>query len=265
MISRLSKVFVALIPLLFFNLILAQQTQTDKDEELQQKMIELEKKSVEVLDLRSALTIQEAELEDLRSETDQLKNLRSSLVDSLKNKQDEIQNLKMILKALEEDKKLSQDMVKSISSSDTASTAHIDKTENENSESYSGTDTEFREIYNRALNFYFEGSYKNSIDNFNYLLSINTVHPLADNCQYWLGECYYSMELYADAIAEFNKVENLGDKNKADAALFKIGLSYLKMGNKEDAVFSFRNLERQYPESELVTKAKEYLTTQQKF
>jgi TolA-binding protein len=97
------------------------------------------------------------------------------------------------------------------------------------------------------------------------LLSTAAGSPLSDNCQYWLGECLYSQEKYHEAIDAFRKVQNLGDGNKADAALFKIGLSYLKLNRKNDARAAFNELEKNYPQSELVAKSRQYNLSQDKF
>jgi len=75
----------------------------------------------------------------------------------------------------------------------------------------------------------------------------------------------YSQEKYSRAIEEFKKVGPLGDGNKADAALFKIGMSYLKMEQQSQALNAFKQLEKQFPGSELLEKAQQYLTTQEKF
>jgi len=234
------------------------QTKPDVNKELEQKRSEVEQKSVEVLDLKSALTIQEAELNDLKTEMEDIKSHNQSLADSMKAKQDEIANLKAILKAYEDEKKVSQEVVKTIQDLDTP----VDSSE---ATPLPLDDTDYREDYNTALNLYFDRNYKGAIDGFLNLLSISTTHSLADNCQYWIGECYYSLDDYFSAVAAFQKVAGLGDSNKSDAALFKIGMSYLKMGKKDKAVASFKLLEKQFPSSELVPKAKQYLTTQEKF
>jgi len=234
------------------------QAKTDVNKELQQKRSEVEQKSVEVLELRSAMTIQEAELNNLQTEMEDIKSHNQSLADSMKAKQDEIANLKTILKAYEDEKKVSQEVVKTIQDLDTP----VDSSE---ATPLPLDDTDYREDYNTALNLYFDRDYKGAIKGFMNLLSISTTHTLADNCQYWIGESYYSLDNYSAAIAAFQKVSGLGDGNKSDAALFKIGMSYLKMGKKDKAVASFKLLEKNFPSSELVPKAKQYLTTQEKF
>jgi len=238
----------------------AQQSQTkpDVNMELQQKRSEVEQKSVEVLELRSAMTIQEAEMSNLKTEMEDIKSHNQSLADSMKAKQDEIANLKAILKAYEDEKKVSQEVVKTIQDLETP----VDSSE---ATLLPFNDNDYREEYNTALNLYFDRDYKGAIKDFLNLLSISSTHALADNCEYWIGESYYSLDNYSEAIVAFQKVSGLGDGNKSDAALFKIGMSYLKMGKKAKAVDSFKLLEKNFPASDLVPKAKQYLTTQEKF
>jgi TolA-binding protein len=252
--------------LVMITLVIAQTDTTDN--ELTSKKTQLDEKNVDRLELQSDLSIQERELRDIRTEIEQLKQYNKRLEDSLKTKQAQIdslydqqhqvENFKLIATTLEEDKTLTEGILKSIQQSeeqpsDTVPTmVEVD-------------DTEYRARYNEALNLYFDRDYQQSIEKFSALLALSKTHPLADNCQYWIGECNYSKEKYLAAIADFQRVKGLGDGNKSDAALFKIGMSYLKMGNQTEAVAAFQRLEKQFPKSDLLGKAQQYLTNQEKF
>lgn len=248
----MDRVIAVILSLVFFVSAWAQSV----DKELEEKRKELEKKAVEILDLRSALIIQQAELEQLRAELERLKSQNQLLYDSLKRRETEIKNLKELIRTIREDKKFSRAILENIKSSPEADTgearAEIDA-------------REYSSIYSEALSLYFGREYKTSIEKFRYLVSVDKTHPLADNAQYWLGECYYSMEKYDKAISAFEAVPDLGDGNKTDAALFKIALSYLKLGEKQKAEEVFRKLEVVCPESKLIEKAKEYLNLGESF
>ena len=84
---------------------------------------------------------------------------------------------------------------------------------------------DYRRQYNAALNKYFQRDYPSAIKLFRKLIKANPEGIYADNCQYWIGESYYSMENYQQAIEEFSKVSSFPENNKADHALFKIGMS----------------------------------------
>ncbi|MBN2602481.1 MAG: tetratricopeptide repeat protein [Candidatus Marinimicrobia bacterium] len=236
--------------------------------DISEKKAELNEKNVEVLELQSNLSNHDGELQTIRDEIEKLKTynkrLQDSLltkqveIDSLREQQNQVENFKMIVTAFDEDKALTDEILESIKASDAVP-------ENTVSAVPDVDDSEYRTLYNEALNLYFDRDYPASIERFRKLLAMSQRHPLADNCQYWLGENLYSQEKYSRAIEEFKKVGPLGDGNKADAALFKIGMSYLKMEQQSQALSAFKQLEKQFPDSELLGKAQQYLTTQEKF
>lgn len=120
------------------------------------------------------------------------------------------------------------------------------------------TAREYRRQYNAALNKYFQRDYASAIKLFNELINLWPDETYADNCQYWIGECYYSLENYQQAIEEFSKVSAFPENNKADHALFKIGMCYLQIGNKAEAETLFRQVMEKYPESDMIPRVKEY-------
>lgn len=256
-----------LVLLIGVMVVTAAQTDSTVDE-ISEKKAELSDKNVEVLELQSEISVHDAELQAIREEIQRLKQynrqLRDSLlakqseVDSLKEQQNQVENFKLIVNTFDEDKALTEEILESIKSNNVVAQDADTLVQEVN-------DSEYRTQYNEALNLYFDRDYSASLERFRILLQTSRRHPLADNCQYWLGENLYSQEKYPQAVEAFQKVKPLGDGNKADAALFKIGLSYLKMNNQPEALAAFRRLEREFPNSELVEKARKYLTTQEKF
>lgn len=113
--------------------------------------------------------------------------------------------------------------------------------------------------YNHALNTFNEGKYHDAIKLFRELVNINPDHELADNAQYWLGECYYALGDYRVAIGEFEKVFSFSDENKYDDAQYKLGICYLMLGDKRKAKEAFNILITKYPDSEYVERAKKYI------
>jgi tol-pal system protein YbgF len=118
---------------------------------------------------------------------------------------------------------------------------------------------DFNRDYKMALSEYENRNYKQAIQVFEELLAGNTKGSLSDNCQYWLGECYYGMGKYTQAIVEFTKVFEFNNSNKSDAAQLKIGLCHLRMGDKARAKEELERLLSDYPKSEYVGKVKSYL------
>ncbi|HNS73641.1 MAG TPA: tetratricopeptide repeat protein [bacterium] len=124
----------------------------------------------------------------------------------------------------------------------------------------SGSGT-YQERYDRARALYESRRYKEAIQEFAALLSTDSSHKLADNCQYWIGECYYGMRAYNQAIIEFEKIFTFNDSDKNDDAQLKLGLCYTRIGNVEKAKVEFQKLVDTYPDSEFISRAQYYLQT----
>jgi len=113
--------------------------------------------------------------------------------------------------------------------------------------------------YADARNLYEQRRYADAASAFQAILAENDKSSYADNCQYWIGEAYYGMGKFAQAIAEFEKVFTFPRSNKTDAALLKIGLCYLQIGERQQARSQLEQLIATYPGSQYVAKARKYL------
>jgi len=82
---------------------------------------------------------------------------------------------------------------------------------------------------------------------------------LADNAQYWIGESYYGLGRYRQALAAFTRVHAFDPTEKEDDAQLMIARSYLALGEKDQAVTAFRRLMSEYADSEYVTAARKEL------
>jgi tetratricopeptide (TPR) repeat protein len=88
------------------------------------------------------------------------------------------------------------------------------------------------------------------------LIRDNTVRPnLADNCYYWIGECYYAKRAFLDAISCFYKVLEFPRANKAESARMKIALAWYNLGDKEKSCAEVNAILKIYPESEFRKRA----------
>jgi len=103
--------------------------------------------------------------------------------------------------------------------------------------------------YNRALWNFNNGNYQLASDLFIRIRSDKN-NDLADNAQYWLGECFYAQGLYRQAIAEFENVFTYNKKDKYDDAQLKLGYCYKKLRNSVRAVEEFERFVQYYPYSE---------------
>jgi len=117
----------------------------------------------------------------------------------------------------------------------------------------------FVQRYAEARNLYEQRRYAEAASAFQAILAENDKSSYADNCQYWIGESYYGLGKFPQAIAEFEKVFTFARSNKTDAALLKIGVCYLQMGERQQARSQLEQLIATYPSSPYVAKARKYL------
>ena len=115
---------------------------------------------------------------------------------------------------------------------------------------------DFGADYQRALDLFHKRWYLQAAALFKKLADSDRTHDLADNCQYWLGECYYAQKQYENAMAEFEKVFTFPNTNKADAAQLKIGLCWLELKEYPEAREQLIRLLSVYPSSEYVPRAR---------
>jgi len=113
--------------------------------------------------------------------------------------------------------------------------------------------------YQAALRDYNDQKYDQAIGELGEILAMAPQSNLADNAQYWIGECYYALKDYRHALSEFQKVLAYSKTNKADAAQLKIAMCYLELGDRTKARAELRKLIRDYPKSEYVPRARSQL------
>lgn len=119
---------------------------------------------------------------------------------------------------------------------------------------------DYAQRYDQARQLYEQRRYRDAITAFSTLLAEDDRNSLADNCQYWIGECYYGLGNYAQSTAEFQKVLAFSRSDKLDDAHLKLGLCYLRTGDRARARSELEQLLAIYPNSEYVEKARRYLS-----
>jgi tol-pal system protein YbgF len=87
-------------------------------------------------------------------------------------------------------------------------------------------------------------------------------HDLADNAQYWLGECFYDQKRFDKAAPEFRVVvQRWPTGNKAPDAMLKLGFSLIAMGEADKGRAALRELPATYPRTEAARLASERLAS----
>ena len=104
---------------------------------------------------------------------------------------------------------------------------------------------------------YQNGQYENAITGFAGLVMGDPTNDLADNSQYWLAECYYTMKNFKRAAIEFEKVFTFPSTDKDDDAQLKLGHCHRSMGNFDKALEEYQRLIDYFPGSEFYEKARE--------
>jgi len=123
------------------------------------------------------------------------------------------------------------------------------------------SNSEYAQYYQDALDDVYGKRFDQAIVKFQDLLRQGDSDNLADNAQYWIGECNYALGNYQIAITEFERVFAFENNNKIDDAQFMIGIAYLKAGDPRLAQFELSNLLAFYQDSEYIDRAeREFLS-----
>ncbi|MBH0199992.1 MAG: tol-pal system protein YbgF [Nitrospira sp.] len=106
--------------------------------------------------------------------------------------------------------------------------------------------------------------YEAALAGFRLFMELHSQSALAANAQYWIGECQYRMGRYKDALNSFyNVVMNYPLSPKQAASTLKLGQTYAKLGDHDNARIMFERVVDQYPatsEADLARRAIELAT-----
>lgn len=116
-----------------------------------------------------------------------------------------------------------------------------------------------RVLYENALQAFDGQDYARAKLLFGQILTHDGQGHLADNAQYWLGECAYAVEDYTGSLEAFKRVFQFHETEKDDDAQLKLGFCYLKLGDSESALIEFKRLTVDYPQSEYLSRAEEQI------
>ncbi len=112
----------------------------------------------------------------------------------------------------------------------------------------SGTPSE----YDKALDAYRAGDYDESILLFQNFALSNPPLNLKDNILFWIGSNYVKLEMYDNAIKQFDTVVNQFPRgNKAHDSRLMLGISYYKKGEASRAIEVLESALKYNPPSEV--------------
>jgi tol-pal system protein YbgF len=115
-------------------------------------------------------------------------------------------------------------------------------------------------LYRSAYEDYMRGNYDLAAQGFQEYLKQWSSTDLADNAQYWVGECYDAQGLSQEALEAFSEVlERYPTSDKAAAAQLKKGLLYLKLDDQGQGVVNLQYVVFEHPGTREAELAREKL------
>ncbi len=122
---------------------------------------------------------------------------------------------------------------------------------------------ESQALYDRSLDFLQQQRLAEAEEGFTRFLAASAGSDLADNAQFWLGECALRRGDVAGALARFRAVvERYPEGNKVPDALLKVGFCLGSLGEPESAATVYRELLLRFPETAAAETARQRLGTQ---
>jgi tol-pal system protein YbgF len=109
--------------------------------------------------------------------------------------------------------------------------------------------TDVSSAYKEALNQFYGRNYGEAITQFQAILNSGSAGSLADNCQYWIGESYFGMRKYNEALQAFHGVLEYTRSGKIPYAYLMIGNSESALGNKSAARDAYAKVVSDFPAS----------------
>ncbi len=117
-----------------------------------------------------------------------------------------------------------------------------------------------QELYDESFIIMRRGDYEEAIVGFNDYLKYCGSHENADNARFWIGDAYYTLDRFQEAISEFDLLlRDYPVSEKRPSTMWKMARSYEKLGQVNDAREIFRKLVDDFPNSLHANEAKEKL------
>jgi len=113
-------------------------------------------------------------------------------------------------------------------------------------------------LYQNAYNDFLMGKYDIALSGFKSFMKKYPEQDLSPQAQYYIGECLYSKEDYANAYDEYVKVEeNYPVCDMIPASKLKMAVCLEKLGKQQDAMLVLQSIVLKYPNSPETFTAKE--------
>ena len=126
----------------------------------------------------------------------------------------------------------------------------IIKTEPEQEEAAEAAqESEEGQIYSAALSLYREEDYEQASEGFKKFLNLYPKSDLADNSQFWIGECLMALKQYEQAILAYQEViTKYPEGNKVANAMLRQAIAFLEINDKTSARLLLQKVIKQFPD-----------------
>ncbi|MDZ7698298.1 MAG: tol-pal system protein YbgF [Deltaproteobacteria bacterium] len=115
-------------------------------------------------------------------------------------------------------------------------------------------------LYDVNQGLFKNGEYESAISGFKNFLDKYPKSALADNAQFWIGECYMNLGQYEQAILAYQQVIKKYPKgNKVANALLRQAKAFYEINDRTSSKLLLKKLIRKYPKSKEAAVAKKRL------
>jgi tol-pal system protein YbgF len=106
------------------------------------------------------------------------------------------------------------------------------------------------DFYESALAKFRAGKSEEALAGFKHFLGNYPKSKLADNAQFWVGECYFSLRQYEQAILAYQEViKNYPEGNKVPNAMLRQALAFNEIKDTTSAKLLLKKIVKAYPNS----------------
>ncbi|MBP1641372.1 MAG: Tetratricopeptide repeat protein [Acidobacteria bacterium] len=115
-------------------------------------------------------------------------------------------------------------------------------------------------LYQTAYSDYLRGNYDLALLGFRQYLESFPETDLADNASYWIGECFYRQQKFAEAIAQYDEVLSRWPRSdKTASSQLKKGYAQIELGRRDDGIRQLQAVARDFPNSDEANLARQRL------
>lgn len=114
--------------------------------------------------------------------------------------------------------------------------------------------------YNKAMEAYQRDQFEEALKLFSDFSQRYPDSEIADNAQFWKGECLYNLGRYEECVAEFEKLRtDFPDSAKVPYGMFNQAAAHLKLGQQARAFALLEDLVENYPMTPAAARARSKL------